>query len=559
VYTNWWGSGEWHNWGTVGDAVIPTGNTVTAIARMPEHIDLFAVGGDGRVYTTWWDGSWHAWGTVGDEVFPAGSTVSAIARKPDHIDLFAVRDNSVFTAWWGSGEWHAWGRIGNSVALAAPAATLTHFAGAVRAGTTALAAIRLPEPAPAGGHPMTFTSSDPARVKVPGALNLPAGTRTAYLQMAVAAGAAGAEATVTAKEGTRTRRATLSVLPHGVRNTPLGTLAQHHSTVSGLTAVGRYVYATHYFSRVDDGHSSPAEGEVVVIDSDTAKEVPGSRVPVGYQPRSIAVNAKTRRAYVSNYGQHSYSVSVLNVANPTNPLPVTEIELGQVPIDVATNPLTNRVYVTNPFQKLIHVIDGSTNTQLNPIRLDSRPYAIILDPVTNTLFVTLYDINAAPSVNAVGIVRILGESQGQTQAEIETVALYENPDAPDPSRPVRPNDLARDPSTGLLYVACLGGGGVAPAVMPLDPMNWQSSRVPTIAPARAVTVAPAAGQVFIGTDAGVQVLDTATATLVSFVASPTPWALSPGGSGRRVYAGGAQNGVVSELPVPDLGQSVHWA
>jgi hypothetical protein len=33
---------------------------LSAVARMPEQLDLFIVGNDGRVYTSWWSAG-HDW------------------------------------------------------------------------------------------------------------------------------------------------------------------------------------------------------------------------------------------------------------------------------------------------------------------------------------------------------------------------------------------------------------------------------------------------------------------------------------------------------------------
>ena len=114
VYTTWW-DGSWHNWGQVGNGsgLFPAQPPVAAITRRADHIDLFAVGDDGRVYTNWWHDSWQDWGTVGNQTFPKSTPIAAIARKSDHIDLFAVGpDGRVYTNWWG-GSWHEWGTVGN--------------------------------------------------------------------------------------------------------------------------------------------------------------------------------------------------------------------------------------------------------------------------------------------------------------------------------------------------------------------------------------------------------------------------------------------------------------
>jgi hypothetical protein len=114
VYTSWWQDGsDWtgrnDNWDAIG-GFFPAGAPVAAVARVPNHLDLFVVGNDGRVYTSWWqDGSdWTGrndnWDAIGG-FFPAGASISAVARTPDHIDLFVVgNDEQVYTSWWQDGS-----------------------------------------------------------------------------------------------------------------------------------------------------------------------------------------------------------------------------------------------------------------------------------------------------------------------------------------------------------------------------------------------------------------------------------------------------------------------
>ncbi len=65
------------------------------------------VGNNGGIYSTWWDGSWHDWFRIGPEAanVPNTNTVTALARQPDHIDLFVVGNNGgIYSTWWPSTE-----------------------------------------------------------------------------------------------------------------------------------------------------------------------------------------------------------------------------------------------------------------------------------------------------------------------------------------------------------------------------------------------------------------------------------------------------------------------
>jgi hypothetical protein len=101
VYTSWFDDGaDWsglNGWRPISPAgSFPAGAPVSALARFPNHLDLFAVGGDGRVYTSWFDdgadwSGFNGWRPISPAgTFPAGAPVSALARFPHHLDLFAV-------------------------------------------------------------------------------------------------------------------------------------------------------------------------------------------------------------------------------------------------------------------------------------------------------------------------------------------------------------------------------------------------------------------------------------------------------------------------------------
>jgi hypothetical protein len=126
VYTSWWHEGQpWsgvdNNWRSIG-GIFPPGAPIAVTSRHAGNLDLFITGNDGRVYTSWWyDG--HDWSGVNDSwagiggFFPAGAPVTAVARRPDHLDLFITGNNRiVYTSWWHDG--HAWSGVrDNWVAL----------------------------------------------------------------------------------------------------------------------------------------------------------------------------------------------------------------------------------------------------------------------------------------------------------------------------------------------------------------------------------------------------------------------------------------------------------
>ena len=69
------------------------------------------------------------------------------------------------------------------------------------------------------------------------------------------------------------------------------------------------------------------------------------------------------------------------------------ISVGTNPYAVAVNPSTNTVYVTNADDNTVSVINGSTNAVTSTISVGSYPYGVAVNPSTNTVYVTNADDN----------------------------------------------------------------------------------------------------------------------------------------------------------------------
>ncbi len=120
----------WNRLGPLATLTARDRTPITVVARFPEHLDVFAVGSDGRTVTDWWDRStgWSGWSQLSGGVASpggAGSPVTAVHRHAGHLDVFTVgTDNRIWSAWWDrSGGWSGWFRVGSL--LARPGSTVT--------------------------------------------------------------------------------------------------------------------------------------------------------------------------------------------------------------------------------------------------------------------------------------------------------------------------------------------------------------------------------------------------------------------------------------------------
>jgi YVTN family beta-propeller protein len=181
-------------------------------------------------------------------------------------------------------------------------------------------------------------------------------------------------------------------------------------------------------------------------------------VPVGTAPQSAVENYRTRTLYVANSGDNTVSVVNLatcssgNVSGCAQTSPT--IRVGNLPLGVAVNEATDTVYVTNAVDGTVSVIDGATcnasdttgcgQTPL-PVPVGSFDNALVVDPVTNTVFVTNQD--ASP-----GTISVI---DGNTCNGTDRSGC---PNQPEATIPVGggPSALAVNPVTDTVYVANTG-------------------------------------------------------------------------------------------------------
>ena len=94
-----------------------TSTHIGPLARTANHLDVFWIGPDGAIGTQWWDAAPGAnWGD--HQPFPitppgaaqAGSPVAAVARTPNHLDVFWIGpDGAIGTQWWDAAPGANWG------------------------------------------------------------------------------------------------------------------------------------------------------------------------------------------------------------------------------------------------------------------------------------------------------------------------------------------------------------------------------------------------------------------------------------------------------------------
>ena len=95
----------WHPFFRIDGGFAKGRSPITAVARNPDHLDLFVTGTDGGIYSIYWDDTsgWAgSWFRIKEGIAKPGSLVTAVARDPDHLDLFVTGTNGgIYSTYWG--------------------------------------------------------------------------------------------------------------------------------------------------------------------------------------------------------------------------------------------------------------------------------------------------------------------------------------------------------------------------------------------------------------------------------------------------------------------------
>jgi DNA-binding beta-propeller fold protein YncE len=334
-----------------------------------------------------------------------------------------------------------------------------------------------------------------------------------------------------------------------------------------LASDAEYVYVPHDHGGQGSGHEneSPAQGELVVLRRDGLAE--HRRVQVGWLPSRVVIDTRNERVYVVNYGQQSYSVSVLDrvklLGGDPAPL-IGEAVLKQAPIDVAVDQRRNLAYVTSTFQKKLQVVDGATGAERagEAVTFADGPIGVAYDEGTDMIYVV---VGAGVGPADTSTVVALDAATRQVQA----TALINPADARNRLVTVLPAEApryipAQEATRQQVWVSRLGGGpggpGPGAAVVEFDfgggHANTGSLRH-TVALHGAVGVVAAdrhQRQVHATGGSRLTVIDTATRAAVAehqFTDSAgqpvAVHALDVSPADSRIYVAGGNNGTVYEF------------
>src|ERR1039458_9673563 len=177
-----------------------------------------------------------------------------------------------------------------------------------------------------------------------------------------------------------------------------------------------------------------------------AAQIVLATVPVGQQAYYLAANAVTNKVCVANYcgndpscgSQSPGTVTVID--GLTNTVDAT-VTVGLRPGFLLINPVTNKIYVVNHHSNTVSVINGATNTVTTTINVGAYPAYGDINLVTNKIYVVNNGNGSGTTMSVI---------DGSTDSNVATVTVGNYPQG-----------AAVNPVTNKIYVTnyCGNHGG----------------------------------------------------------------------------------------------------
>ncbi|MFB6838346.1 hypothetical protein [Streptomyces sp. NPDC056361] len=110
----WNGAWDPSNWTRIGTKTFPPGTRIAAASRDSDKMEIWAVDERGEVWGAWWDRGWHDWYTIPGMTFPPGTPLTGTSRRDgSHLELFGVGgDGRVYSAYFDGDNWNHPGEDG---------------------------------------------------------------------------------------------------------------------------------------------------------------------------------------------------------------------------------------------------------------------------------------------------------------------------------------------------------------------------------------------------------------------------------------------------------------
>jgi YVTN family beta-propeller protein len=127
--------------------------------------------------------------------------------------------------------------------------------------------------------------------------------------------------------------------------------------------------------------ANPDSNSITLIDTITWQVI--EEIPVGVDPRFLAVDSNSKIAYVANRG--SNSISVVNLVSRQK---IHEVAVGDRPYGVVISPGGDRLYIAEQGSDSLRILDTSTLDTIALVAIGDRPSGLAISSDGNVLYVT---------------------------------------------------------------------------------------------------------------------------------------------------------------------------
>ena len=222
-----------------------------------------------------------------------------------------------------------------------------------------------------------------------------------------------------------------------VRNGTVSVINTTTNTVIESIRVGNGPTGVSYSQRNEVMYVTNREDDTVsVIDTTTNKVIdtnPNTPVidpiTVGDTPEGIAYDNQNKKIYVTNRGDGTVSVSVID--------PVTNTVIGSIKVGdglrgIAYDPVNKRIYVSNPRDGTVSVINTTSNTVIKSINVGDGLRDIAYDPVNKRMYVAnivddnVYIIDSA-TISVIGSIKVGEVTEGIAYDPVNKRMYVTNP------------------------------------------------------------------------------------------------------------------------------------
>ena len=283
--------------------------------------------------------------------------------------------------------------------------------------------------------------------------------------------------------------------------------------------------------------ANSAGNSVSVIDTATNTVTATIPIPVGTNPKSVAVHPDGTRVYVTNasLGSLHGTVSVIDTFSSSV---IATIDVGDTPDGIAISPDGSRIYVANSGDNSVSVIDTTT-------------YQIVVTLI-NTLGKNVFATPVGITVSLDGAWVYVTQFTGSSVALISATTNPPSTSVSTIAVGAQPYQLATSPTGAKLYVGNQADGTIS--VIDTS-TNTVSATIPNAAGIVGLATNNAGTRLYAAVTAGVLVVDTATNGVVTTVPlGNIPQGIAVDPTDSRVYV--ARNGINSVTVIETVNNTV---